>query len=366
VGGVAHYSDKLVPVARSLPSNSEYLEHLAVSGEAGVVRLASNENTDAPSALVRQALADAFDEVNLYPPPLSPLARELAARHGLDVSWILLSAGSTEVIDATLRTFVRAGDEVVIPSPSWPVYRRRLMMLEARVIEVPLQDKGETWSYDVAKLNAAIGPATKLVVLCTPNNPTGNSLGLEDVQQLASTGLPLLIDGAYSDFDPDTDLTAIVREYDNVVLTRTFSKAYSLAGVRLGYGLGSPGLLGYVERFLVPGTAVSTVALQAGLAALRDDAHYLRQLARIAAERERVIDALRSAGLRVWRSKTNFVSVDAASVAGGAEALAGAIRAHGVVVRPLGDLVRITIGRAYENDALIAAVRRVVAGTMAD
>jgi histidinol-phosphate aminotransferase len=234
------------------------------------------------------------------------------------------------------------------------------MTLEARVIEVPLEDSGETWSYDLARLIAAIGPATKLVVLCTPNNPTGNALGLDDLQQIASTGLPLLIDGAYCDFDPDADLTALVREYDNVLLTRTFSKAYSLAGARLGYGLGSPGLLGYVERFLVPGTAVSTVALRVGLAALQDEAHYRRQLARIGSERERVLDALRSAGLRVWRSKTNFVSVDAGSVAGGAEALAGAIRAQGVVVRPLGNLVRITIGRDDENDALIAAVRNVV------
>jgi histidinol-phosphate aminotransferase len=357
VPALAHFSDKLVPVARSLPSNSEYLEHLRLSSADQVVRLASNENTDPPSELVREALAEAFELVNFYPPPIPPLASELAVRHGVGISQILVTAGSTEVIDATLRTFVRAGDEVVIPAPSWPVYRRRLTALEARIVEVALQAGQDAWSYDPDRFLAAIGPLTKLVVLCTPNNPTGNAMALADVKRIAATGVPLLIDGAYCDFDPDNDPGSLIGKFANVVLTRTFSKAYSLAGLRLGYALGSRGMLGYVERFLVPGTAVSSVALHAGRAALRDEAHYQRQLARIAAERERVLEALRAAGLPVWRSSTNFVSVDAAELDGGAAALAAAIRAHGVVVRPLGDLVRISIGRAAENDALITAAR---------
>src|SRR5205823_6652295 len=134
----AGFEDKPVPAARMLPSNAEYLEHLALSGGEGVIRLASNENTDRLSPAVARALARAFEDANLSPPPISPLARELALRHAVEVEQVLVTAGSTEVIDATLRTFLRAGDEVVIPAPSWPVCRRRLQALEASIVEVPL------------------------------------------------------------------------------------------------------------------------------------------------------------------------------------------------------------------------------------
>jgi histidinol-phosphate aminotransferase len=358
--GYGHFIDKVVPVARRLPANSQYLKHLVPSQEAdSLVRLASNENTDSPSPRVKQALLEVFEQVNLYPPPHPPLAHALAQRHRVASSQVLVTAGSTEVIDATLRTFVRAGEEVVIPHPTWPVVRRRLATLEARVLEVPIEADDDTWRYDAARIVNAIGPATKLVIVCTPNNPTGNAMSRHDVERVAATGIPLLIDGAYSDFDPDTDLVSLVRSHENVVLTRTFSKAYSLAGARVGYALGSTAMLEYVERLLVPGTAVSSIALHIGLAALQDHDHYQRQVTRITGERDRVLNALRAAGFRVWRSRGNFIAVDAGAAPGGSEGLAGAMRGHGVLVRPLGNLVRVTIGRRHENDTLIAAARAV-------
>lgn len=351
----------VVPAARVLPSSAEYLAHLDLAdADSSLIRLASNENTEPPSPSVRQALAGVYESANLSPPTTPALRLALAERHGVEPGQILLSAGSTEVIDATFRTFVRAGDEVVLPRPSWPVYRRRLEALEARIVDVPLVVTETAYAYDVDALLGAITSRTKLVVLCTPNNPTGNAMSGEDVRRLAGAGAPLLLDAAYADFDPGFDPMPIVHEHDNVVVTRTFSKAYCLAGLRIGYAVGEARLLDYVDRFLVPGSSVSSAALHAGLAALEDDAYHQSQVERIVAQRERLLAALRTLGVRAYDSRGNFVAVDASAHENGAQGLAAALLEHRIVVRPLADgIVRITVGRESENDAVLAALAAV-------
>jgi histidinol-phosphate aminotransferase len=358
--GEAGFEAKLVAAARRLPPNAEYLRHLDLAAEGHLIRLASNENTDRPSPAVARALARAFEDANLFPPRVPPLAHELAARHGVEVEQVLVTAGSTEVIDATLRTFVRAGDEVLIPVPSWPVCRRRLQALEARVVEIPLRGEERSWRYEADAYLEATTPQTKLMFVCTPNNPTGNPMPFADVRRLAHTGIPLLLDCAYCDFDPGVDVVALAREYENVILTRTFSKAYGLAGLRIGYALGGAEMLGYVERLLVPGSAVSSASLHAGLAALLDEAHYDRQTSRIISERARLTAALRRLGVHVWESRGNFVPVDASRFPGQADGLASALLEHGVAVRPFGELLRISVGVEHENDAVIAAMADVL------
>jgi histidinol-phosphate aminotransferase len=360
VNRITGFRDRLVPAARALPPNAEYLKHLELSSGDHLIRLASNENTDHPSPGVAQALARAYDDANLSPPPVPPLAHELARRHGVETGQVLVTAGSTEVIDATLRTFIRAGDEVVVPTPSWPVCRRRLQALEASIVEVPLHCGEDSWHYDAAAFLEAITPATKLIFVCTPNNPTGNSMSLAGLAQLADTGVPLLIDAAYHDFDPDPGVIALAREHDHVILTRTFSKAYCLAGLRVGYALGGAEILGYVERLLVPGSAISSASLHAAMAALLDDAYHERQTTRITAERARLSAALRELGVRVWESGGNFAPIDARRSPGRAEGLADALLAHGIVVRPFGDVLRISIGVEHENDAVIAAMSEII------
>ena len=352
----------LVPAARTMPSNAGYLAHLAASaGDPSLIRLASNENTEPPSPRVRVALERAYLDANLSPPPTPPLQLALAERHGVEPSQVIVTAGSTEVIDAVFRTFARVGSEVVIPDPSWPVYRRRLDALEARIVDVPLALADDGFHYDTDGFLAAITAETRLVVVCSPNNPTGNAMEIDDLRRLADTGVPLLLDAAYADFDRERDPMHLVHDYDNVIVTRTFSKAYCLAGVRVGYAVGNAELLDYVDRFLVPGSSISSPALHAGLAALEDEAYHQRQIERIVGERERLLPALHDLGLRVYPSAGNFVAVDCAARRGGAAGLAAAVLAHGVVVRPLGELVRISIGRREENDALLTALRGALA-----
>jgi histidinol-phosphate aminotransferase len=350
-----------VPAAHALPSNAAYLAHLsAAAADPSLVRLASNENTEPPSPRVRAALEAAYLDANLSPPPVSPLHLELARRHGVATGQVLVTAGSTEMIEAVFRTFARAGSEVVIPAPSWPFYRRRLDALEARAVEVPLRRTPDGYHYEVDDLLDAVSRETRLLVVCSPNNPTGNAMELADLRRLADTGIPFLLDGAYADFDPARDPMPLVHEYDNVIVTRTFSKAYCLAGVRVGYGVGSGEVLDYVDRFLVPGGSIGNPALHAGLAALEDDAYHDHQVARITEERERLLPRLAELGLAAYPSHGNFVAVDCAERPGGAEGLAAAVLAEGVVVRPLGALVRISIGRREENDALVVALSRVL------
>lgn len=350
-----------VPAAHTLPSNAAYLAHLsAAAADPTLIRLASNENTDPPSPRVRTALEAAYLDANLSPPPVSALHIELAARHGVERGQVLVTAGSTEAIEAVFRTFARAGSEVVIPAPSWPFYRRRLDALEARVVEVPLRRTPDGYRYEVDDLLVALTPETRLLVVCSPNNPTGNAMELTDIRRLADSGLPFLLDAAYADFDPARDPMPLVHEYDNLIVTRTFSKAYCLAGVRVGYAVGSAAVIDHVDRFLVPGGSIGNPALHAGLAALEDEAYHDHEVERITGERGRLLPRLRALGLAAYHSHGNFVAVDCAERPGGAEGLAAAVLAEGVVVRPLGTLVRVSIGRTEENDALVSALSRVV------
>jgi histidinol-phosphate aminotransferase len=355
----------LVPAATELPSNAEYLAHLEVAGsDRDLIRLASNENTEPPSPRVREALARAYDDANLSPPPRPPVRLALAERFGVAPDRVLVGAGSTELIEAAIRTFVRAGDEVVVPDPSWPVFRRRLTALEANTVAVPLTATEHTYVYDPDALLAAVSDRTKLIVLCSPNNPTGNSMSVDDVRRCAEAGPMVLLDAAYADFDPDVDLSPLVHEYANVILSRTFSKAYCLAGLRLGYVVGDADVLDYVDRFLVPGSSVSTAALHAGLAALEDDAYHDHQVRRIIGERERLLAGIRSHGLTAYESRGNFVAVDASSYPGGVPALVDGMLEQGIVIRPMGEnIARISVGTSVENDAVLAGLGSILART---
>lgn len=352
----------LVPAAHRLPSPTTYLAHVdAAAADPKLVRLASNENSAPPSPHVRAALGAAYDDAHLYPPTFPPLRTALAHRHGVAHASILIGAGSTEVIDATLRAFVRAGDEVVLTTPSWPVCRSRLRALEARLVDVPLADDGNTFEFDVDALLAAVSHRTKMVVLCTPNNPTGNSIGLDDLRRCAAAGPLVLVDAAYADFDHEHDGSPLARESEHIVVTRTFSKAYALAGLRLGYAIGNAVVLDHIARFLVPGSSVSAAALRAGLAALEDKPHVQRQIDRVRTERDRLVPALRALGLRAFTSRGNFVAVEPASLGQTPAELTSALREHGVLIRTMDErLARITVGRAEENDALLAALRAVL------
>jgi histidinol-phosphate aminotransferase len=351
---------RVTPAARALPSNAVYLEHLqAADADPGLLRLASNESTVPPSPRVRAALERAFDEAHLYPPPVNPLRRRLAELHGVSPAGVLIGAGATEPIDAVLRCFAAAGDEVVVPAPSWPVYDRRLTAIGAAIRRVPLARAETAYAYSADDLLAAVGPATRLVVVCTPNNPTGNTMPAADLERIAGTGVPLLVDNAYVDFDaPGAGAASmeLVRRFSNVLVARTFAKAYALAGLRLGYVVADPATADFVDRLAVPGWSAGGPALAAGLAALEDEAYARVHVNEVVHERGRLLEALRAAGLPALDSAGNFVAVAGDEVPGGPDAVVAAFLAQGILIRSMGGVARITVGHRPVNDAVLAAI----------
>jgi histidinol-phosphate aminotransferase len=357
---VSDIASRVTSAARALPSNTAYLEHLrAADADPGLIRLASNESTAPPSPAVRDALAGAYAEAHLYPPPVSRLRRRLGELHGVGVGGVLVGAGATEPIDAVLRAFAAPGDEVVLPAPSWPVYDRRLAAIGATARHVPLARAPATYAYAVDELLAAVGPRTRLVIVCTPNNPTGNTLPAADVERIARTGVPVLVDNAYVEFDAAgaaESAVELVRRFPNVLVARTFAKAYSLAGLRLGYVVCDPATGDFVERLSVPGWSVGGPALAAGLAALDDAAFARAHVAEVVAQRGRLIEALRGAGLPALDSAGNFVAIACDDVPGGSDAVVAAFLEQRILVRSMGGVARVTVGGRAVTDRVIAAI----------
>ena len=355
----------LVPAAGKLESNRAYLEHLSIaSRDSSVIRLCSNENLGPPAPEVWEAVRQALATSNLYPPPSPPLRARLAARHRVDSDSVLLGAGSAEVIDAAIRAFVRRGDEVILPEPTWPVYRKRLLALEADIREVPLRRDGLGYRYDATAIMNRLTSKTKLIVICSPNNPTGNLCPRPQIEAIASSGHPILIDSAYDDFAQGADRLdevaagGLVSKFVNVLVARTFSKAYALAGLRLGYLLGAAEVIERVERMMLPGGCVSSVALAAGEAALDAVRYHADHISRLVSQRRRVTDGLRAAGLDALDSLGNFVPVAFESQPGKSAWFVREMLDRKIAVREMSDcLARITVGRTPDNDALLEAVR---------
>jgi histidinol-phosphate aminotransferase len=346
--------------AQRVPSNQEYISHLTIEGKGKpLIRLSSNENTLPPSARVREALAEAYEQAHLYPSPIHPLRRALADELRISTEQIKLGAGSTELVDALLRAFLDPGDEIVLPSPCWPIYERRSVAIDASVINVPLKRIEDEFGYDIPAVLAAVTARTKIVVLCSPNNPTGNVIASPGVEACAETGRVVLLDEAYVDFSSAGSLVELVRTYPNIVVARTFSKSHALAGLRLGFLVGDPELLEYVDRLLVPGSSISSVALSAGLAALEDDDFLLEHIGRVVQERAFLEEECRRLGCTSFRSQANFVLL-AIPEPTTSRQVADELLKRGVLVRPVDEYLRVSVGTHEENKEFLRAMAGVL------
>ncbi len=331
-----------------------------------LVELGSNENSYGPSPRVMEALRAAPpEEVFRYPDPLGlALRRALSTKLGVDAEQIVLGNGSHELLMLVAQCYASPGDEVVFSEFGFAVFPIATAAVGAapRAARARGLDDAMPRGHDLDAVAAAIGPRTKLVYLANPNNPTGTWFGRDALAALLAR-VPehalVVLDEAYHEYVDALEIpngVELVARHPNLLVTRTFSKGYGLAGLRLGYAVGHPEVIAVINRLRESFNA-SALALIAAREALEDPHHVALIRAKTRAERDRVGGVLASAGFFVHPSQTNFLLIDFHEPAGAIEAK---LLARGVVVRPMGGYglptcLRISVGRPAENDRLLEA-----------
>ena len=326
-------------------------------------KLSSNENPYPPLPRVVAAVSDAAVDLNRYPDMAAgDLVAALAANLEVEPEQVVVGNGSVAVLETILRALCEPGDEVVFAWRSFEAYPITVAVAGGTAVAVPLTSEGR---HDLPAMVAAVTDRTRAVILCSPNNPTGPALTDAEVRE-ALAALPehvlVLLDEAYIEFvrpsgdDAPLDSLALLREDSRVVVLRTFSKAYGLAGLRVGFAVARPRLAAGLRSASTP-FGVNLLAQVAAIESLRSQDELMERVDALVAERERLVTALRAQGWAIPEAQGNFVWFP---VGERAAQLARAFAAAGVLVRPFaGDGVRVSIGEPEANDLVIS-----VAGEM--
>jgi histidinol-phosphate aminotransferase len=322
---------------------------------ARVVKLNTNENPFPPSPRVLQAIRDIEAEsLRRYPNPTADIFRAAVARlHSITADMIIAGNGSDDILTIATRTFVPAGGLIAYPDPTYSLYPVLSQLQEARVAPVPW---GANYSLPIEALLATNAHA---IYMANPNAPTGTMISPAKVAELAAAfkGL-LLVDEAYADFADDNCLE-LVEQHDNVVISRSLSKAYSLAGLRFGYAVAQPQVIGEMMK-VKDSYNCDAIAVLAATAAIEDQQYARWTWENIRNEREKLLAELKALGWSVLPSQTNFLWA-APPDRRGREAYLGLKHQHILVRhfdRPgLCEHIRITVGQSHENNALLAGIR---------
>ena len=330
----------------------------------GIVKLASNENPLGMSPAARRAMAEAALDAPRYPDnDAFALRAALAAHLGVDASWIVLGHGSSDILEMAARALLAEGDSCVYSQYGFVVYASAVQQRGARHIVVPARDFG----HDLPAMAAAIEASTRLVFVANPNNPTGTLASPQQIEEFMRSvppGVVVVLDEAYVEYlDESLQRTSIewLRRHPNLVVSRTFSKAYGLAGLRIGYCAVQPAL-GDVLNRVRSAFNTSTLAQAAALAAL-GDRDFVRRSVEINRAGMRQLEAgIDELGLERVPSHGNFVLLRVGDDEAAGARVAGAMLAQGVIVRPvdnygLGRWLRISVGTADENRRCLDALR---------
>ena len=324
-------------------------------------KLASNENPLGASPKAKAVYADMGAKLEIYPDGTAKdLKAAIAKKHGLDASRLVIGAGSDEIFLMLGRAYLGPGDESICTAHAFAIYAIIAQQQGSKIIEVAEKD----FTADVNAILAAVTPKTKIVWLANPNNPTGTYLPYDEVKRLHS-GLPsnvlLVLDGAYAEFVRKNDYASgieLVSQYENVMMTRTFSKLYGLAGLRVGWAYAPAHVVEAIERVRMPFN-VNLAAQAVAIAALEDEAFTEESLAHNDRELPRLVAALRALGLEVIDGVGNFCVARFPETKGktAAEALAY-MKDHGVTLRGLGGYkmpnhLRISVGTVEGNNAAL-------------
>ncbi|WP_434286874.1 histidinol-phosphate transaminase [Celeribacter sp. SCSIO 80788] len=332
-----------------------------------IAKLASNENPHGPNAAVQAAMRDAIARPFIYPDPSArALADEIARQTGVEKSRVILGDGSEDLLNVMSRAVLNPGDEVVTLFPSFPLHEDYAIMMGASVTRIGLTP---SWEIDIGALLAAAARPVRLTLLANPMNPAGLWLGPDELDALLAAQHPeslLCLDEAYVEYAAGPDYASAVERlatHDKpLLILRTFSKAYGLAGLRIGYGISNSDDVIRAMNLVRTPFNTNAVAQAAALAALTHTEEMGDAVADTLRERTRMEEGLTALGLRVLPSKGNFLFVDCGQPAGD---VADRLIDHGVIVKPwkqegFENFLRVTVGLGWENDQFLEAMARIL------
>jgi histidinol-phosphate aminotransferase len=326
-------------------------------------RMMINENPIPPSEKILNAILEAAKLGNRYPDNGPRIRAKIARRHDLGPGNVYISHGSSEIIDMVMRLFVTPGDEVLLPNPTFSLYGIRARAVGGKVVAV---DMTPDLQYDIPAMLRAITPRTKVIIVCTPNNPTGDFISDDDLMKIVEVGIPTLIDEAYLEYHPEHESKAhLVTKYNHLIVAHTFSKAYGMAGIRFGYALADERLIEYFRKMQVPWNA-SLLSIAAAEAALEEEEELKRKAAYNNAGVDYVCKELsKLPGLKPYYSHGNYVLIDATDAGvTGKEIVdyvfekAGVLLKYFVPLRGRSGFFRISLGTHEENSHCVHSIKK--------
>lgn len=322
-----------------------------------VIKLASNENPLGPSPKAVEAIQSSLSELNRYPDADTTVLKEaIASVYGVAPQQVIATNGADELITLVSEAYLEQGDEVIVPSPSFSEYDFGAHIMGATIVPVPF---AENFQFDVEAIIAAVTEKTKIIYICTPNNPTGTIISKTDIEKLlnAVSDVLVVIDGAYSHFADAAEYTNGI-EFVNagypVVVLQTFSKIYGIAGIRVGFGIAPESIIQSILKVKEPFN-VNSLAQAAAAAAISDDEHVRASQEANKEGRQQLYAAFDELGLHYTESMANFVLVH---VGPEGEEIYRSLMAKGVIVRygktwGLPEHIRVTVGTPEENKFFI-------------
>ncbi|MGW8225774.1 MAG: pyridoxal phosphate-dependent aminotransferase [Anaerolineales bacterium] len=328
-------------------------------------RMMSNENPNPPSEKVMEAITNYAEMSNRYPDQGLVVRSRIAEINGLDgPENVMLGNGSSEVFDNIFRSFLGTGEEVIQHTPCFGIYKLRCNILGGDLVSVPMVYKDQQMLYDPGSILEAITEKTKIIVIANPNNPTGNFMDPQHFVTIAETGVPFIVDEAYIEYAGlGKSQVGLTKKYKNVLVTRTLSKAYGLAGLRFGYAMGDKDVIGQISAALLPWN-VGTITMWAGLAALNDEAGLKERVEFNNREVAYIEGALSDIpGLVIFHSHANYILFDAGPAGKRGQDILEYALEHGIIFRGESPKhgsdgwFRVTIGSEEENRMAVKLLR---------
>ncbi len=329
---------------------------------AAIIKLGSNENPLGPSPLAVAAIREKAEKVHLYPPSdAAELRKAISDFTGCPVSNIVVSGnGMDGILDTMMRLFMSQGAQTIVPTPTFSYYEISTLANGGKPVFV---ERKKDYHLDPEDILGKVNSSTRMIFLCSPNNPSGNTISEEDAREiLESADTMVFIDEAYVDF-AEKSLAGLVKDYDNLIVGRTFSKVFGLAGMRLGYALVPEWLTGEYMKVMTP-FSVDVLSLAAGIAALKDREHLRKSTETVKKGRIQL-----TAGLeyicKVYPSEANFILIDVSP--GTSKDVTESLLKKGIIVRDCASfrgagtsLIRITVGTEEQNEKIIEAMRSIL------